>query len=164
MGIQAQGWQALLAICFMAEIIGIDHIYIAAACMARSERFYDLVLRDTLGFRKARFALCGDPHIQYFNRDFGFVIRPARDNRPHNAYAPGLHHLCFRVDSTQDVVAVEAALRSLGIEATAAECYPEYATDYWATYFDDPDGTRLEVTNYRRERRERHDNWQGPAA
>jgi hypothetical protein len=25
--------------------------------------------------------------------------------------------------------------------------------------FTDPDGIRLEVTNYRQERRERHDNW-----
>ena len=46
-----------------------------------------------------------------------------------------------------------------GIDASDATLYPEYAPDYWATFFTDPDGMRLEVTNYRQERRERHDHW-----
>ena len=33
--------------------------------------------------------------------------------------------------------------------------YPEYAPDYYATFFSDPDGIRLEITNYRQERRKR---------
>lgn len=36
----------------MTEIIGIDHIYIAASDLSRSEIFYDRVLLDTLGFHK----------------------------------------------------------------------------------------------------------------
>ncbi|WP_124949297.1 VOC family protein [Sulfuriferula thiophila] len=144
----------------MTDVIGIDHIYITASDLQRSEAFYDLVLLDTLGFRKNTFTLGGDPHIQYFNRHFGYVLRPARLAGGHDAYMPGLHHLCLRVASVVDVVAVADQLRTLGIEATAAQCYPEYAPDYWATYFADPDGIRLEVTNYRQERRDRHDNWQ----
>lgn len=143
----------------MTEVTGIDHIYITVSDRSRSEAFYDLTLRDTLGFRKNVFALGGDPHVQYFNRHFGFVLRPARDNSPHNAYSPGLHHFCFRVESIADVVAVADSLRALGIEASEAKNYPEYAPDYWATFFTDPDGIRLEVTNYRQERRERNDNW-----
>lgn len=144
----------------MTEVTGIDHIYFAVSDLARSEAFYDLVLQTTLGFRKNRCTLGGDPHIQYFNRHFGVVLRPARDASPHDAYAPGLHHFCFRVDSAADVATVADRLRSLGVEASAAKLYPEYAPDYWATFFTDPDGIRLEVTNYRHERRERHDSWQ----
>lgn len=143
----------------MAEVIGIDHIYVTVSDHARSEAFYDLVLRDTLGFRRNAFALGGEPHIQYYNRHFGLVLRPARDNRPHNPYAPGLHHLCLRVESIADVVAVADKLRSLGVKASEAKHCPEYAEDYWATFFSDPDGIRLEVTNYRGERRERRENW-----
>jgi hypothetical protein len=36
----------------MTEVVGIDHIYIAASDLSRSEIFYDSVLLDTLGFRK----------------------------------------------------------------------------------------------------------------
>ena len=143
----------------MSEIVGIDHIYIAVSDSVRSEAFYDRVLRDTLGFRKNAFVLDGAPHVQYFNRHFGYVLRPARGHALHDPYSPGLHHFCLRVESIEDVVAVANALRGQGIDASEARNYPEYAPDYWATFFTDPDGIRLEVTNYRQERRERHDHW-----
>lgn len=143
----------------MTEVTGIDHIYIAVADLDRSETFYDRVFIQALGFRKNTFILGGDSHIQYFNRHFGYVLRPARSRSTHDSYAPGLHHLCLRVDSVADVASVSARLRGLGIDASEAKLYPEYAADYWATFFTDPDGVRLEVTNYRQERRERHDNW-----
>lgn len=143
----------------MTEVTGIDHIYMTVSDLQRSEAFYDMVLRDALGFRKNTFVLGGDPHIQYFNRHFGFVLRPTRGASQHDSYSPGLHHFCFRVDSVADVVAVADQLRSLGVEASEAKLYREYAPDYWATFFADPDGIRLEVTNFRHERRERHDNW-----
>lgn len=143
----------------MTEVTGIDHIYIAVADLDRSETFYDRVFIQALGFCKNTFILGGDSHIQYFNRHFGYVLRPARSRSTHDSYAPGLHHLCLRVDSVADVASVSARLRGLGIDASEAKLYPEYAADYWATFFTDPDGVRLEVTNYRQERRERHDNW-----
>ena len=143
----------------MAEVIGIDHIYIAVSDLAKSEPFYDIALVRTLGFRKNRFTLAGDPHIQYFNRHFGFVLRPARVAGVHEPYAPGLQHFCLRVDSEAEVNAVARQLRAAGIDATEAKRYPQYAPDYTATFFEDPDGIRLEVTNYRQERRNRHDKW-----
>jgi glyoxylase I family protein len=143
----------------MPEVTGIDHIYITVSDLARAEPFYDQVLVAALGFRKSKFALADDPHIQYYNRHFGFVLRPARSGVPHNPYAPGLHHFCLRVDTVADVQAVAAQMRAAGLDATPARLYPEYAPDYWATFFTDPDGIRLEVTNYRQERRVRHDAW-----
>jgi glyoxylase I family protein len=143
----------------VAEVIGIDHIYLSVSDLPRSEAFYDLVLQQVLGFRKSAFALGGEPHRQYFNRHYGIVIRQARQLTPHEPYAPGLHHLCLRVNTIDDVVAVANGLISRGVAATPARCCPDYAEDYWATYFTDPDGLRLEVTNYRAERRQRHDHW-----
>jgi glyoxylase I family protein len=142
----------------MPEVIGIDHIYIAVSDFERSERFYDAVMR-VMGFRKNAFRIGGDPHVQYFNRHFGYVLRPARASRAYDSYAPGLHHFCFRVDSEADVAEVARALVRVHIEVSEPRLYPEYAPDYFACFFQDPDGIRLEVTNYRRERRERHDNW-----
>jgi len=143
----------------MPEVIGIDHIYITVSDLARSEVFYDAVLRDCLSFRKNSFTLGGDPHVQYFNRHFGYVLRPARATTQHDAYTPGLHHFCLRVESIADVQETARQLRAAGIAASEATHCPEYAPDYWATFFSDPDGLRLEVTNYRQERRERHDGW-----
>jgi catechol 2,3-dioxygenase-like lactoylglutathione lyase family enzyme len=142
----------------MPEVTGIDHIYVSVSDMARSEAFYDRAMK-VLGFRKNAFAIGGDRHVQYFNRHFGFVLRPARNPQPHDPYAPGLHHFCFRVDTTADVSAAAAALRAVGIAASEVQNYPDYAPDYVATFFEDPDGLRLEITNYRQERRDRHDRW-----
>jgi len=143
----------------MTEVIGIDHIYVAVSDLGRSEVFYDKVLLKTMDFRKNKFVLDDDPHIQYFNRHFGYVLRRACTPAAHDAYAPGLHHFCLRVDTAAEVADIANRLRGMGIEASEARLYPQYAPDYWATFFCDPDGLRLEVTNYRLERRERHDNW-----
>jgi catechol 2,3-dioxygenase-like lactoylglutathione lyase family enzyme len=143
----------------MSEIIGIDHIYIAVSDIALSEAFYDEAMA-ALGFRKSVFELGGDRHVQYFNRHFGFVIRPAKGG-PHDPHGPGLHHLCFRVEGADVVDGAAARLIAAGIAASDPRLYPEYAPDYYATFFSDPDGIRLEITNFRQERRDRHDRWDG---
>jgi glyoxylase I family protein len=142
----------------MPDVIGLDHIYIAVSDVARSEVFYDRVM-GILGFRKNTFVIDGDSHIQYYNRHFGYVLRRARVTREHHPYAPGLHHLCLRVESVEDVAEVASQLQAVGIAATDPALYPSYAPDYWATFFTDPDGVRLEVTNFRQERRDRYDRW-----
>ena len=101
----------------MPEVIGIDHIYISVSDMERSEKFYDVVM-GILGFRKSPFQIGAEKHVQYYNRHFGYVLRPARTLNPHDPYAPGLHHLCLRVDSPADVRSVAEHLRRLGIAAS----------------------------------------------
>lgn len=140
------------------EVIGIDHIYVTVSDLARAEAFYDKVF-GVLGFRKNRFVLGDDAHVQYYNRLFGYVLRPARAPAAHDPYAPGLHHLCLRVASAAEVEHAAARLQLLGIPASAARLYPEYAPDYVATFFTDPDGLRLEITNFRQERKDRQQQW-----
>jgi catechol 2,3-dioxygenase-like lactoylglutathione lyase family enzyme len=144
----------------VTEIIGIDHIYITVSDLKRSEEFYDRVLLN-LGFRKNAFSISGDPHVQYYNRHFGYVLRPAKRRQPHDPYSPGLHHFCLRVETSADVQSAARQIRKAGVEVSEPKSYPEYAHDYVAIFFSDPDGVRLEITNYREERRARHDQWQG---
>lgn len=143
------------------ETIGIDHIYIAVRDMARSEAFYDRVMW-VLGFRKGDGTIGGDPHLFYYNRHFVYVLRPARDGTPdHDPYAPGLHHLCFRVVDEAAVDRAARGLRETGVEVTEPRYYPEYGPDYYATFFEDPDGVRLEVMNFRELRRGLMYDWEG---
>lgn len=143
----------------MTDIIGIDHLYLTVREPARSEAFYDRLM-PALGFRKKEFVLGGERHVQYYNRHFGLVLRPARGNAPaHNPYAPGLHHLCLRVEGRAEVDAIAAQLHVLGIEASTPRLYSDYAPDYYAIFLQDPDGIRLEITNYRAERRQRFERW-----
>ena len=147
-----------------ADVLGIDHVYFSVSDLAESERFYDGVLVDALGHVKVHAPVGGDPHAHYINRHFSIALRPARSRTTHDPYAPGLHHFCFRVDDAAAVDRVARALTARGIAASAPRLYPEYAPDYYATFFDDPDGLRLEVTNFRAERRERYVHWEAWAA
>lgn len=143
------------------EIIGIDHVYLTVADLAAAEAFYDKLM-GVLGFRKAASVIGGDPHVHFFNRQFGFSLRPARAGTPpHDSYAPGLHHFCFRVVDAHAVDRAAAELRALGIDASGPRLYPEYAPDYYATFFTDLDGVRLEITNFREQRRRRMYDWEG---
>lgn len=142
----------------MPDIIGIDHIFITVSDMERSERFYDDVM-GILGFRKNRFTINDEKHIQYYNRHFGYVLRPARSANSHDRYAPGLHHICLRVEHDKDVMAAARKLKEAMIPVSEPKLYPEYAPDYFAVFLSDPDNIQIEITNYRLERRQRHDNW-----
>jgi len=73
----------------------------------------------------------------------------------HDPLAPGLHHFCFRVEDCAAVDAIAQRFAADGVEFSPPQLYPEYAPDYYSIFFSDPDGIRLEITNYRKERRER---------
>jgi catechol 2,3-dioxygenase-like lactoylglutathione lyase family enzyme len=63
------------------EVIGVDHIFVAVGNLGRSEEFYDPVM-SILGFRKGEGTIGGDPHLFYYNRQFAYSLRPAREGTP----------------------------------------------------------------------------------
>ena len=144
------------------DVTAIDHIYLAVSDLEASERFYDRVM-SVLDFRKrgGRLAGTGDLHVHYFNRVTQLSLRPARATGvAHDPYAAGLHHLCFRVTDRRAVDAAARELARLGIDAIAPAPYPEYHEDYYATFFEDPDGVRLEIMNHVRFRRDVAASWE----
>ncbi len=145
------------------EVIGVDHVYVAVRNLEVSGEYYDRVM-DVLGFRKREAPIGGDPHLHYYNRHTAYSLRPAREGTPdHDPYAPGLHHLCFRVVDEAAVDRAAGELKAAGVEATEPRYYPEYAPDYYATFLSDPDGIRLEVMNFREVRRKVMYDWEARA-
>jgi glyoxylase I family protein len=141
------------------EVTGVDHVYIAVRDLGRSEAFYDSIMK-LLGFRKGTTPIGGERHLHYFNPVTQYTIRAASPSaRQHDPYSPGLHHICFRVQSPTEVDRAAEGLRALGVEATPPAFYPEYAPDYYATFFSDPDGIRLEIVAHRRLRSLIRDHW-----
>ena len=133
------------------EVIGLDHIYLTVSDFARAEAFYDKVLA-LLDYRKLDAPIGGDPHRHYFNRVMQISIRPARGGA-HDPYAPGLHHLCLQLADNAAVDRAAKLLRSAGIDVTEPALYPQYADDYYAIFFSDPDGIRLELVARRARRK-----------
>jgi catechol 2,3-dioxygenase-like lactoylglutathione lyase family enzyme len=85
-------------------------------------------------------------------------LRPAKNENTFNKYSPGLHHFCLRVESIDDVKRCAEEIKKTGIKVSDPDNYKQYAPDYWAIYFKDPDGIQLEITNYRQERKDRFNN------
>ncbi len=114
-----------------------------------------------LDFRKGDKPIGGERHAHYYNRRLQYTIRPARRGAPdHDPYAPGLHHVCFQVLDGAAVDAAERGLRDLGVGVSAARLYPEYAPDYYAIFFSDPDGIRLEIVGRTRRRDAVVEHWE----
>lgn len=141
------------------ELLGIDHIFITVRDLAVSEAFYDRLFK-ALGFRKEPLPIGDDAHIHYYNKHFGYCLRPSRQvDARHDPYSPGLHHLCFRVSDDATVDRAVRALSAAGIEASEPRLYPEYATDYYASFLSDPDGVRLEIRSFGEWRKQQMHNW-----
>jgi catechol 2,3-dioxygenase-like lactoylglutathione lyase family enzyme len=129
----------------LIDVLALDHLFISVSDFERSQKFYDGVMQ-ALGFYKGTLAIAGEPHAHYFNRVMQYSVRPARSRLgEHDPYAPGVHHVCFQVKDRQAVDEATAALRQLGVDVTDPAEYPEYAPDYYASFFVDPDGIRLEI-------------------
>jgi catechol 2,3-dioxygenase-like lactoylglutathione lyase family enzyme len=142
------------------EVIALDHLYLSVSDPTRSLPFYDAVL-GALGFKKSESVIAGDPHAHYWNRALQISIRPARSaGVRHDPYAPGFHHLCLQLRDEAEVDAAYTKLRALGFDATEPRLYPEYFEDYYATFFEDPDGIRLELVNRRARRNEIVARWE----
>jgi glyoxylase I family protein len=139
------------------EVVGVDHIYLTVSDMVRSLAFYDTVL-GLLDFRALDAPIGGDPHRHYFNRVMQISIRPARGGT-HDPYAPGLHHLCLQVADKAAVDRIARLLRDAGIEISEPALYPQYADDYYAIFFDDPDGIRHEIVARRARRKLTVERW-----
>lgn len=139
-------------------VTGLDHIYLAVSDLERSERFYDRVM-PLLGFRKGDKPIAGEPHAHYFVPTLQLTIRPARGRGQHDPYSPGLHHLCLQLATPADVDAAASALRATGVAADEPKLHPEYAPDYYATSFCDPDGIRLELVCRTRHRDDLARHW-----
>lgn len=140
------------------HVLRLDHLYVTVRDLAASERFYDPVLQ-ALGFKKGTRAIGGEPHVHYLGRTLQYTIRPARSGHEADPYATGsVHHVCFQVIDKAAVDEAHRRLRALSVEASAPRLYSEYRSDYYATFFKDPDGIRLEIvcdTAVRRLLRER---------
>jgi len=119
----------------------IHHIDITVRELGRSTAFYDRVL-PLLGFRRSTDAPEG-PCWAGARLEVG--LQPARSGAAHDRYAPGLHHLAFTAPSRAAVDALHERLVRLGIAVLDPPAeYPHYGAGYYAVFFADPDGIKLE--------------------
>jgi glyoxylase I family protein len=127
----------------------LSHVDLTVADLTRSVDFYDRVL-GRLGYRRLDGVGAGAPCWAISDSCGGFftiALRPARESKTtrHDRYAPGLHHLAFHADSRADVDTFHDFLREIGAAVLDAPAEYGYTPGYYAVFFADPDGIKLEV-------------------
>jgi catechol 2,3-dioxygenase-like lactoylglutathione lyase family enzyme len=129
------------------EINGIAHIIVTVSRFEECVAFYRRLL-PFLGLR--RIVHDREDYFYCIGGRTGFGISRAADphRQEHNDQnRPGLHHLCFRARSREDVDAVWRLAVELGARIVRGPEQGEWAPGYYSTLFEDPDGVRLEI-NY----------------
>jgi catechol 2,3-dioxygenase-like lactoylglutathione lyase family enzyme len=136
----------------MARVVEIDHLTLSVSDFEKSKAFYGKVL-GFLGFRV----------LDEYSTMMGWTNGRTRlwisqadeegKRRKHRKGDVGFHHYAFQVRSRADVDAVQAMLEREGLPV--ADSAGEYYEDYYAVFFNDPDGMRLEAMKWGEAKRKR---------
>jgi catechol 2,3-dioxygenase-like lactoylglutathione lyase family enzyme len=130
----------------MERVVGIDHLVVSVGDFETSKAFYAPLMRF-LGF---------DVEAEYQGSMMGwangktlFWIAAADAEGRKHKYRKGdigFHHYAFRLRSRADVDALQSFLDGRG--TTIVDPAGEYYDDYYAVFFLDPDGMKLEGMRY----------------
>jgi len=129
----------------MVRVVGMDHLSIRVSDLQRSKAFYSRL-----------FAFMGFKVLDEYEDAIGWTNGKTRfwigqadaEGRKHKHRIGniGLHHYAFELRSRREVDALQAFLQKLG--ARFIDPAGEYYEDYYAVFFLDPDGLKLEGMKY----------------
>jgi len=130
----------------MIEINGVAHVILTVSEWEKCRRFYESLL-PFLGLKPV---FAGDSFIYYVGGRTAVGV-----NRCDEAYAAqrfvqgsiGLHHVCFRCRSREDVDRVHAFLQEGAAKIVRAPKPGPWAPGYYSVLFEDPSGIRIEVNH-----------------
>jgi len=125
------------------------HLDLTVGDFARSKPFYELVL-GFLGYRCVKDA---DDIVVWElalpDGVCGIAIRAEHRRREHDRYTAGLHHFAWTADSREDVDRLHRRLAAAGVTILdPPAAYPQYGAGYYAVFFADPDGLKLEYVHH----------------
>ena len=127
-----------------------SHLDLTVTDLKRSVEFYDGVL-GWLGYRRLDELGAGAPCWGISDPDGAFFTVALKASLPenrhvkHDRYAPGLHHFALHVDSRDDVDRFYDFLLGFGAVILDPPAEYGYTPGYYAVFFADPDGIKLEA-------------------
>jgi catechol 2,3-dioxygenase-like lactoylglutathione lyase family enzyme len=130
----------------MVRVVGIDHLVIRVSDLEKSKAFYGKLF-TFLGFEISDEY---EDSIGWTNGRTRFWIGQADEKgrkHRHRIGDVGFHHYAFQLRSRKDVDALQDFLRD-ELGAKIVDPAGEYYDDYYAVFFLDPDGLKLEGMKY----------------
>jgi glyoxylase I family protein len=131
---------------------GVDHLDLVVTNLERSVAFYTELL-EPLGFGR-RSEIVGErgERVVYLGGNGGASVS-LRERQseahavPYDRYAVGIHHLAFSADTRERVDERARWLRERGAEIESDPAEYDYTPGYYAVFFYDPDGIKLEIVH-----------------
>lgn len=129
-----------------------SHIDLTVSNLERSVAFYARVL-GKLGYEPFVEAGAGAPCWGVADSNggvFSIALKASSSagaERSHDRNSPGLHHLAFHADNREDVDDFHEFLGEIGAAILDPPSEYDYTPGYYAVFFRDPDGVKLEVVH-----------------
>jgi catechol 2,3-dioxygenase-like lactoylglutathione lyase family enzyme len=131
----------------------IDHLDLVVTDLERSLRFYSELLRPLGYVRDTEIEGERGERVVYLGREGGFGSLSVRERQsnahdvPYDRYAVGIHHIAFAAPSRDAVDERAEWLRSQGAEIESGPEEYGYSPGYYAVFFHDPDGIKIEIVH-----------------
>ncbi len=128
------------------EINGIAHTMVTVADFDRARAFYGKLLpflgmKEVMDFPGRYYCVGG-------RTAFGIQEAPeASRGERFDQNRVGLHHLCFRARTREDVDEAYELVKTLGTPIIHGPEEAVWAPGYYSILFEDPDGIRLEINH-----------------
>jgi glyoxylase I family protein len=133
-------------------VLGVDHLDLVVTDLERSLGFYTDLL-EPLGFdRTSEIEGERGERVVYIGGTGGpsVSLREAQSDAhatPYERYAVGIHHLAFVASSRERVDERAAWLRDRRVTIETEPRDYDYTPGYYAVFFYDPDGIKLEIVH-----------------
>jgi glyoxylase I family protein len=128
---------------------GVHHVDLVVSSIERSLAFYSELL-GPLGYHSVGEVVGERGETIWYLSGPGTAIglRQAQsDSEPYDRYRIGLHHLAFEAGSRGEVDECAEWLRSQNVELESEPQEYTYIPGYYAVFFYDPDGLKLEIVH-----------------
>ena len=126
----------------MSRVVGIDHISIRVSDYEKSKAFYQKLF-TFLGFEISEDY---GSTIGWTNGHTRYWIAEAEGRKRYKIGDVGIHHYAFQLRNRKDVDALQGFLEKEKVKIV--DPADEYYEDYYAVFFLDPDGIKLEGMKY----------------
>ncbi|MFN8544284.1 MAG: VOC family protein [Candidatus Binatia bacterium] len=126
------------------EINGIAHVMLTVSNFEIALPFYEKLL----GFLGLRPVIKTDDWLYCVGGRTAVGIQPAEPAHRTERFVQrrvGLHHVCFRARTREDVDALHEFVVGLGATIVHPPEEASWAPGYYSVLFEDPDGIRLEM-------------------